>query len=196
MQSESIMQRIRDIGLEEVRKDNLPPLIYTQLAIEKGIELSRKFKADPQVIEAALWLGDSRLGPCIRENRIPDHVKESMDFAKVALKEAGASKEFIEKAVQAMSEHHSTKHKTIEGEIVANADGYKFLQPVGLFYLLCETSKKKSYVDALKYALGKLEEKWNTLTILECKKEMEQNYKTLKFVLESAIEKASKMNYK
>ncbi len=189
------MQKIRQNGLYEIKKGNAPPEIYTRLAIEKGIELAKELNADPQVVEAALWLGDSQLVLCMKQNRPQEHVKVSAEFARTAMKEVGASAEFIENAVQAMTEHHSMQHKSLEGEIVANADGYKFLQPLGLLALVMKDAKKRSDIETLRYALSKLEEKWNVLTIQQCKDEMQQNYDALKFVLESSIQKASEINY-
>ncbi len=195
MESEQVMQKVRQIGLGEIKKGNAPPEIYTWLAIEKGVQLAKEMNADVQVVEAALWLGDSQLALCMKQNRPQDHVKVSAEFAQIAMKGAGASEKFIEKAVQAMTEHHSTQHKSIEGEIVANADGYKFLQPLGLLALIMKDAKKRPDLETLKYALSKLEEKWNVLTISQCKKEMQENYNVLKFVLESAIQKALEIKY-
>ena len=195
MESEQVMQKIRQVGLDEVKKGNAPPEIYTSLAIEKGIQLAKEMNADVQVVESALWLGDSQLGLCMKQNRAQEHVKVSAEFARIAMKDAGASQEFVEKAVQAMIEHHSNQHKSLEGEIVANADGYKFLQPLGLLSLVMKDAKKRPDIETLKYALSKLEEKWNVLTIQQCKKEMQENYSALRFVLESAIKKAKQVNY-
>ncbi len=195
METEQVMQKIREIGANEVKNGNAPPEVYTRLAIEKGIQLANEMNADVQVVEAALWLGDSQLALCMKQNRAQEHVQVSAEFARIAMKEAGASQEFVENAVQAMSEHHSTKHKNLEGEIVANADGYKFLQPLGLLSLVMKDAKKRSDIETLKYALSKLEEKWNVLTIQQCKDETRQNYDALKFVLESAIQKATQLNY-
>ncbi len=197
MESEKTMQKIREVALVEVQNNNAPPELYTCLAIEKGIQLAKKMNADAQVVEAALWLCDSRIGPCLRENRVKDHIVESLEFARTALVTTNASKDFIEKALQVMSEHHSKTHKYVEGEIVANADAYKFLPPIGSLHLLWTEGKRSdSYKKSLDYVYHKIEEKWNVLTIQECKDEMREPYEHLKFVFNTALEKEAKLSFK
>ncbi|MFH0713131.1 MAG: hypothetical protein V1722_00565 [Candidatus Micrarchaeota archaeon] len=197
MESQTTIQTIREVGLREAQNNNAPPEIYTRLAIEKAISLAKKMKGDEQIVETALWLCDLRIGPCLRENRVQDHVKESLVAAREVLSDAGASKEFAEKSLQVMSEHHAKVHKYLEGEIVANADAYKFLPPIGSLHLLwIEGKRSDSFSKSLSYVFHKIEEKWNVLTIQECKDEMRESYEHLKFVFESALEKESKLNFK
>lgn len=188
MESKVSMDYIIKIGKEESKKGNAPPLRFLWLSMRKASELAKKLNADIQVIEAALWLGDSRVLLCMREKRLNEHIKEGALFARKVMKDAKCSQEFIERVVNCIEEHHSKTHKTIEGEIVANADGYRFLEPEGLLFLQYKNANTMEYLEVLKYMESKLEEKWATLTILECKKEMKQKYESMKFTLKQAIE--------
>ncbi|MFH1247133.1 MAG: hypothetical protein V1644_02015, partial [Candidatus Micrarchaeota archaeon] len=104
MENEQVMQKIREIGLREIHNGNSPPELFTRLAIEKGIELAKEMNADAQIVETALWLGDSQLGLCMKQNRPHEHVKVSAEFAEIVMNEISASPEFIKKSVQAMIE--------------------------------------------------------------------------------------------
>ena len=84
-------------------------------------------------------------------------------------------------------EHHSDKFSCIESEICANADCYKYLAPKKILRMFYNWKNRGYNFDEIfLLAEEKMDEKWKSLTLDICKKELENNYRIMKEFLELA----------
>ena len=89
--------------------------------------------------------------------------------------------------INCVEAHHGTiPFDSIEAEICANADCYRFIHPKGFFLFLTILGKRGSFPDALDMAEKKLDEKYNILSLDFCKNELEEVYRGLKSYISMA----------
>lgn len=176
--SEKLLQR-------EIEKTGLPPIEFHKICLEYGKRLAKIYKVDKNLILASLNLMDVKVGQASKEKRMKEHVQMSLKAAMPVIKKAKLSKKDEEKVIGCILSHHGIeKYPSIEAEICANADCFKFLHPRGVVSFLWSLGKRGfSFKDALKYVDYKLKEKHKILSLPEVKKEGEGYYKEFKKLL-------------
>jgi len=167
---------------EERKKDNSPPLIFQEILIGKTKEICKKLKADEDLALIGAYLMDIKIGQALREGRVKDHVEMSLNSARDFLKSFDLSKEIQGKIENIIQAHHgSVPYQSLEAEIVANADCFKFLHPKGAVFFLTNLGKRGlSFFELLDYFEQKVEEKHKIISLDICKKEAEGYYKLLR----------------
>lgn len=125
---------------------------------------------------------DIKLGQALKEGRIQDHVKMSVDATREFLEQFDLGKKEKDKILNCVEAHHGTVPYTcLEAEICANADCYRFLHPKGFLVFMHMLGKREgSFEKALRYAEEKLEEKYKIISLDICKKETDEYYRLLK----------------
>ncbi len=178
----NIVRAAEKLDREERKKGNSPPPILQQLLITKTKEICKKLKADQDLALIDAYLMDIKVGRALREGRIKDHVKMSLEAAKRFLKKFNLTKETQNKIENIINAHHGTvPYKCLEAEIVANADCFKFLHPRGAFFFLTDLGKREmSFSEALSYFEQKIEEKRKIISLEACKREADEYYRLLK----------------
>ena len=79
------------------------------------------------IILLGVYFIDLKLGQAITEKRLADHIQMSADAAKVFLENEGVDQDTIEKIIDCIMAHHGTlPYQSLEAEICANADCYRF----------------------------------------------------------------------
>ncbi len=185
---ENIIDQVKLAALEEIKKFGTPKLEHFFLANAKGQELAEKLNADKNIVLLGTILMDFKLGQCLSKNRVADHIKESDDAAKSLLISLGCEERFVQKVTACIQSHHGQKtYPSLEAEICANADCYRFLSPAGFFngfMLFC--NRGLSIEECLKNVEAKVDEKRSIISLDICKAETEAYYQEMKDLLAGA----------
>jgi hypothetical protein len=191
MFSKEIAEKIDAAAKAEIAQYGLPTERHYDLSMQKGLELAKKLQADENLVMAGVALMDIRLGYAAKvANDQPGHVKYCVEFAETLLKELGVGEPYYSTLINCVSAHHKVKtadcnpFETIEAEIVANADCYRFIHPRGVMSFHATAVKRGLDHDAaLKLVENKLDEKYGIMTLPEAKAELEPYYKAFKEIL-------------
>lgn len=183
-----IIKLVDRIALSEIKRYGAPSFVFYNLTNKAGQKIAKKLNADQNIVAIGTRLMDIKLGQAFKEDRLKDHIKMSSDKTIEILNNFKISEKLSKIIVNCVEAHHGTvKYNSLESEICANADCYKFLTPLGFVDYLTSLGKRdmtlKEIVD---WCDSKVEEKWNTLSLKVIKKELEQNYLNFKNILKSA----------
>ncbi len=184
----NLFKIVNKIALEEIEKTGGPSLSHYNLSIEKGIEIAKALKADVELVKCGIALMYIKLGEAMKLGKQSEHVKMSADFAKLILKENGVNEKDAELLLNCVEAHHGkVAYKSLEAEICANADCYRFIHPQGVFtFIQTVTKRGKAQNEAIEMVLAKLEEKHDILSLPICKQELEPIYQEIKKMLLAA----------
>lgn len=187
-----IVEKAKELALAEIKKTGLPIPEHFNLANSKGQELAEKLGGDKDIILLGTMLMDLKLGECLQEGKLPEHIRRSSDEAKKFLEQFKIDQKTKNKIINCIEAHHRTIPFTCtEAEICANADCYRFLHPRGIFAYLASLGKRLDNLnDILAQLELKMDEKMKTLTLALCKKELQPHYKSFKEYIKQARESA------
>jgi hypothetical protein len=191
MFSKEFAEKIDAVAREEIAQYGLPTERHYNLSMQKGLELASKLHADENLVKAGVALMDIKLGYAAKVvNDQPGHVKYCVEFAETLLKEFSVGEPYYSTLINCVAAHHKVKtadynpFETIEAEIVANADCYRFIHPRGVMSFHATAVKRGLDHDAaLKLVESKLDEKYGIMTLREVKAELEPYYKAFKEIL-------------
>jgi len=191
MFNKEIADKIDAVAKAEIAQYGLPTERHYDLSMQKGLELAKKLQADENLVRAGVALMDIRLGYAAKvANDQPGHVKYCVEFAETLLKEFGVDEPYYATLINCVAAHHKVKtadynpFETIEAEIVANADCYRFIHPRGVMSFHATAVKRGLDHDAaLKLVESKLDEKYGIMTLPAVKEELEPYYKAFKDIL-------------
>lgn len=177
-----IIEKAREWALKEIKENGSPSIEHFNLSNDKGQEIAEKLDADKDIVMLGTILMDIKLGLCLKDGRVKEHVKESVIATEKFLEDFNLDKEIKDKIINCVAAHHGTiPYICKEAEICANADCYRFISPTGVFvYFGILANRYENISDRIKQAQIKMEEKWNVLSLDICKKELESYYKAFK----------------
>jgi len=182
-----IVDELDQYIIAEINKYGSPPLDFYNDAINVSIELGKKLKANLDVIKLGIRFMDAKLGEAVSLKKRNEHINMSLGFAMEFLTKYPLSEDIKNKVFACIKEHHDNKFSCIESEICANADCYKFLIPRNILKMFYNMHQRGyNFEEILMMADEKADEKWNSLTLDICKKELEPNYYKIKKFLELA----------
>jgi len=177
-----IIAKAREWALEEIKKNGTPAVGHFEISNLKGQELAKKFGADKDIVMVGTMLMDIKLGECLKEGKVSEHIARGGQATKEFLEQFKVAKRTKEKIINCVTAHHGTASYTCkEAEICANADCYRFLSPKG-FFTYCNLLGKRTdnlseYTKQLEY---KVDEKWKALSLDFCKEELKPYYEMFK----------------
>lgn len=161
--------------------DLLGQPIYEHYQLSKiaGKKLATALNANVDIVEIALSLVDIKLGECIQKGKPAENAKASSSFAKKLLTNMGIGKEELVTIINAIEARNGdVAYLSIEAEIVANADCYRYIYPSGVFAFFADLIR--SGVDqnsALRRIKAKMDEKYSILSLPKARDELEEYYK-------------------
>ncbi len=184
----NIIKEAEILALSEIKKYNIPKKEHFLLSNEKGQKLAESLGADKEIVLLGTMLMDLKIGQCIKENRLEDHIKDSSLAAQNFLKQFNIEDNIFKKIISCIDQHHGSKNYfCLESEICANADCYRFLSPEGFFHgLLIFGNRHSDFTEALNNLEKKIDEKYEILSLDICKKELEANYNNFKKLLKDS----------
>ncbi|MBI4015390.1 MAG: hypothetical protein HY362_01585 [Candidatus Aenigmarchaeota archaeon] len=166
-------------AIAEIKKHGLPSQLHLDLSLSKAIELAEELGADRLVVELGTILMDFKLGEATSLRKKEEHAELSVAAAEKLL-HGLLDSEKLGKVLACIKEHHLQSFSCIESEICANADCYRFLSPRGfLSFLHSLGNRKMSFNDSIVYVEEKADEKWEILSLPQCKEELEPFYRQI-----------------
>tara|TARA_Y100000310_G_scaffold339410_1_gene431976 strand:- start:1140 stop:1706 length:567 start_codon:yes stop_codon:yes gene_type:complete len=185
-----IIKKAREWALEETKQNGTPLNEHFNISNAKGQELAGKLGANRDIVLIGTMLMDIKLGECLKEDKLNEHIKRSAEATKKFLEQFDLDKETKNKIINCVDGHHGTnKWICKEAEICANADCYRFLHPCGVFaYFGLLGTRTKNCQESLSYVEDKLNEKWNVLSLDICKEELKPYYQMFKELFKKAKE--------
>lgn len=185
---QAIIDLARELAISEINKYGVPKMEHFVLANEKGQQLAKALGADKDIVLLGTMLMDLKIGQCIQEGRLAEHVKDSSLAAQEFLKQFDLDDEVFKKIVSCIESHHGVEnYYCLEAEICANSDCYRFLSPEGFFHgLMIFGNRTTNFNEVLSNLDNKVEEKYNIISLDICQQEVEDNYHTFKKLIKNA----------
>jgi hypothetical protein len=177
----------------ETEKHGAPHPTHLQLSFDVGQRLAKELDADAVLVGVGTLLMDIKLGEALQAGKLSEHVTMSAKYAKALLDQWGVvDQDVILNCVEA---HHGTiPYTSLEAEICANADCYRFLHPTGIMaYLTLLGQREDDFTECLKQLEGKVDEKWSILSLAMCKQELAQYYEQFKEWIANAMAVSSSL---
>lgn len=189
MNIEELVTKAEKFNKEEIQKYNPDMEFLYNISYNAGIKLAKKYKADENIVRIALAMMDSKLPEAQHLGTPKQHISMSSSATKKILEEATfLNAEDKENIIKCVEEHHGVeKFYSIESEVVANADCYKFVHPKGIFYYSSMLGRRlHDFNKELEQLEFKLNEKHNTISLPLAKEELEPYYKFFQKAIDEA----------
>ncbi len=170
---------------KEIEKTGLPAIDFHKICLVYGKRLAKVYKVNEDFILACLNFMDVKVGEAFLSNRVKDHVQMSLEATLESIKPLNLDKKLIKKISGCILNHHGTKkYPSIEAEICANADCFKFLNPKAFIAFIASLGKRgRTLEQILKFAREKIDEKIAVASLPEVKKEAQDYYRLLSKLL-------------
>jgi hypothetical protein len=186
----TVAEEAIQLARNEIMEFGSPDMEIFDISLDHGVRLASKLQANVNLVKIGVSMMDLKLGQSIKEGRVGEHIKMSVDAANdfLADKDIDASdKEVIINSIEA--HHGGVEFNSIESEICTNADCYRFLHPRGIFVVFnIFKSRIKDTQKSLVMLDEKMEEKMNLMTLDVVRKELEPIYKDFKKNIYLAID--------
>ncbi len=183
----NLFETINKLALAEIEKFGAPTISNYNLSMQKGEEIAKTLGGgvDLNLVKCGIALMDIKLGECMKNGIQKEHVKLSFEYAKQILDKNKVDKKTKELLLNCVEAHHGgVPYKSLEAEICANADCYRFIHPQGVFTKIQNATKAGfNQNEAINQTLLKLEEKHNIVSLPVVKNELEPLYNTIKNLL-------------
>jgi len=182
------INQAKELAIAEINKYGVPKMEHFILANEKGQQLAKQLNADKDIVLLGTMLMDLKIGQCMKEGRLAEHVQDSSAVAQEFLKQFNLAPEVLTKIISCIESHHGvSNYSCLESEICANSDCYRFLSPEGFFHgLLIFGTRYQNLNEALTQLEKKVDEKHNIISLDICKQEIEANYLDFKRLIKEA----------
>ena len=193
MNIEELIIKTDKFNRKEIQKYNPDMEFLHDICLKAGIRLAKEYGADENIVKIALSMMDSKLPEASHLGIPKEHVAMSSAVTKELLKDIDfLSENEKENIIKCVEEHHGVeKYFSIESEVVANADCYKFVHPKGvLFYSSMLGRRFHDFNKELEQLEFKLNEKHNAISLPLVKAELESYYE----FFQKAITEAKKEN--
>ena len=172
-----IVNLSKELMYKQTLKNKAPAWLLTEIAINKGKELSKKYNVDERLVLTSLYLAHTIFSPIWKDNIQKNHTKLSSEFAKKYLDEWNVNPIEQEIILNAIEAHHNkvpTKSKI--AEVVKNAECFKFVTLEGSLIMLHELGiRQVPYEEAVDKLIQKMNQKKKLITFDDCMKEAENN---------------------
>lgn len=166
----------------EISQFGVPDEAHFDFCLEKALWLAHVLGANANLVSIGVTMMDIKLGQAFHEKRVKDHVVMSMQATREFLSSFHLSQTEQENILNAVEAHHGgIPFRSIESEICANADCYKFIHPKGVFIYLTILGKRMAdYRACLDQAEAKMDEKIEILSLPIAKGELQVFYEVFK----------------
>lgn len=177
MVSRNVIQAAEKVMRAQTKKNGAPAWSLTEISVEKGRHLARSKAVREDLVVLALYLAHSVFSKDIDGEIQRDHPFLSADFAKAFLEEQAVSNEDIEVVINAIQAHHDhVEGKSLEAEVMKNAEGFKFLSVEGAEIFLKDLQRRgMTLAEAKQEVKRKMSQKLGFLTFPECIVEARNN---------------------
>lgn len=176
-----IVEKARELMYKQTQINRAPAWRLTELAVEKGKELAKKYGEDERLVVISLYLAHTVFDRVWKGEIQKAHPKLSAEFVKDYLKEWKVPEEEQKIILNAIQAHHGhVETETKLAEVVKNAECFKFVTVEGSLIWLHELGIRQiDYEEAKEKVIKKMEQKRSLLTLEDCIKEAEINCKEI-----------------
>ncbi len=167
-----------EFNKSEINKYNPDMEFLYNISVEAGVKLAKEYGANENIVRIALAMMDSKLPEAAHLGTPKEHIIMSQKATEEMISNVNLSEEVKINIIKCVLEHHGVeKFFSIESEVVANADCYKFIHPKGVLYYSSMLGRRfHDFNKELKQLEFKLNEKHNTLSLELAKQELEPYY--------------------
>lgn len=182
MTLEEIADKAVQMARAEIDTYNVPEMVHLNISLDKGIWLAEQLGANVDIVKIGVAFMDLKLGQAFHEKRIPEHVQMSVEAADEYLSSTGITDEEKKNILACIQSHHGKiPFETLEAEICANADCYRFVHPKGiLFYFTVLGRRLGDFSKCVDQVEAKMDEKMNIISLPTVKEELSPVYKNMK----------------
>lgn len=151
---------------------------HIYVAFDMGEDLAEHYNADKDIVKIGLYLMDIKLKEARKTGRKNEHDLMAVEYAKEFLKDYNLTKEEYDKIINCIEAHHrKVPFNSIEAEICANADCYRFIHPMGVFAYEEVLATKLTDINEIVAKLqAKLEEKHEIVSLEKVSGDLEEYY--------------------
>lgn len=141
-------------------------------------ELITKYDVDKDIILISFYLMDCKIVESRILNKRNEHIKMAVEYTEELLKNYNITKEEKEKIINCIASHHKEiPFKSLEAEIVANLDCYRFIHPYCVFsYLMFLAKTSNDIKTTIKKVKTKMDEKYENISLKEVREDLEKFY--------------------
>jgi putative nucleotidyltransferase with HDIG domain len=186
---QKLEQSIRELyEAKDPKRDEWADWLYENhifIVGDNAERLAKRFGANPELARAAGLLHD--IADVKMTRFTEEHEEASRTIARDLLQPAGYSQEDIATVVDDALRLHSCRDgkipQTLEGKVMATADGLAHLQTDFCLHALWSHGRRKSFAEAKAWARKKIEKDFNAKMLFdEVKEECRADYEQLKAV--------------
>jgi hypothetical protein len=182
---DKLLKKSRDLAYAEVERTGMPLKQHVDLSYSVGTRIAEEQGANVKIVQIGTLLMDCMIGQALKENRLGDHVQMSLDKTNELLVETDIKDEDKELIRRCVLEHHGVeKFHSLESEICANADCFRFASIKGFSFAL-RYLRDMPFPDLVKLLRNKVEEKWGVVTISTVREELKPQYETICKILDN-----------
>lgn len=189
MITQELVEKAKEFAYSEIEKFGLPTRLHFDISLAKGIEISKALNADERLVTIGVCLMDIKLGEAFAQKKLAEHVKMGVEASNTFLLDFELDEDEKNKIINCIVAHHGTvPFNSLESEIVANADCYRFIHPKGVIHYIGTLTKRNLELEEIsKQAEAKLDEKMAILSLEYCKNELASFYHSFKEIFKSSI---------
>jgi hypothetical protein len=156
-------------------------MAFNRISSGQGGVLAKKYKADKELVIISLYLAHTIFNDDKESKIMENHTKLSAKIAQKYLNQWHVPKDKQEIIINAIEAHHAkVPTKSVEAEVMKNAECFKFVTLEGALILLHDLGRRGwPYKEAVEYVLEKMREKKSYLTLSDCKKEAKKSIKQI-----------------
>lgn len=182
MKIEALIEKVDKLNRDEIRKYNPDTEFLYDVALNAGIKLAKEYGANENIVKISMALMDLKLPEASHRSIVKQHIPMALEVANEMFKDIDCLSEYNkENIIKCVEQHHGIeKYFSIESEIVANADCYKFVHPKGTLYYSSLLGRRfhdfNKELDQLEF---KLNEKYNIISLPLVKEELDSYYTNL-----------------
>ena len=188
MTNEKLFTEINRLALKEIDFYGGPLIIHYNISLEVCERFAEIYNVDANIVKAGIALADIKVGYCMKNGIWNKHIEEGYKYAEEILNRFEIDEDTKNLLLHCVLAHHGTiPYNSIEAEIVANSDCYRFLTPAGtVTHFQFATRKGLTHNDAIDMVLSKIEEKIKIVSLKEAKEELIPYYNSVTKFLKDA----------
>ncbi len=171
----------------QTKKNGAPAWTLTEIAVDNGKRLAKKYKVDEKVVLVSLYLAHTIFSTKIKGRIQKNHESLSADFAKRYLKKWRVSEKEIDIIINSILCHHDRyKPTSLEAEVMKNAECFKFLTIQGAIVFIHHLGNRGlTLEEAVEFAKSKASQKLSYISLSGVKATAKKSYQETNSLLNS-----------
>jgi hypothetical protein len=172
---DNVISKARDYALEQIHEYWLPDPFNLDLSYKKWIEIATNVWADVNIVRLGTLFMDIALWYCFREKILSQHIELWHSLWLKFAEEYNIDSDITASVWNCILEHHGDRgFSSLESEVVANADCYRFASVQWVLRYIQNVGKHHDvpFEDLIKQVKSKYEEKKWLLSLPLCKEEL------------------------